>query len=186
MTGLFGHFPESAAKPPRYQQIVGDFVAVVQLGTIQKSADDFALGFGVIEDHHRPGQFDEQLAEGGSGVISHPFDLFDVGQSKFVAHILSHPPTRFTDQEVHQLEGFGTRWIFDVNTPRHLSRKHGFCVIMGAISSNLYCLCHKTELSVRISVCQFVDIVPISVFSVPISVFCTLKSLKTKDEIRLN
>ena len=143
-------------------------MAVIQLSPVQKSTDDLALSLSVVEHDHRSGQFDEQLAQGGAAVIAHPVDFFDVGQPQFVAHILSHAPTRFADQQVHQLESLGARRVFDVDPPRHLGGQHSLGLIVSAVSRDLRGPVHKSQNAMHICDCQMYDFVPICDLSVPI------------------
>ena len=49
MAGKLSHLAKSPAEPPCDQQIVADFVAVIQLGPVQKPTNDLALRLGVVE-----------------------------------------------------------------------------------------------------------------------------------------
>jgi len=129
-------------------------MAVIQLGAVQKPANDFALRLGVVEDDHGSGQFDEEPAEGGAGVVPHPVDFLDVGQAQFVAHILGHAPACLADQQVHQLEGFGSRRVLDVDPPRHLCGQNCLGFIEGAIRRNLGGSLHGDKLSRYFVTCQ--------------------------------
>ena len=85
-------------------------------------------------------------------MVLHAFDRPQIGQPEAMGTIFGQRTPSLGDQQVHQLERGGTRWVLDVKAPSILDRKHRRGVVICPVLDHLERLCHKTDFMLRYSV----------------------------------